>query len=185
MGVLKTKKGLFIKDRLSAYLSPRFNIFYVEQDPPGVLFEYPGILYALTAAIDFNIPVLYIHTKGAADPHHMWYQKPVKQLWEHEFGTDKVNETYRKVCTDVPTVICPIAGTGKQTWWNGMIINTAAAKIIKKTFHFDTNRFYYEFSMCNLPEIHVVSSAIKGTLNEDETNKKLREITKGLPDIDY
>ena len=185
MGVLKTDKGILIKNRLSAYLSPRFNIFYVEQDPPGTMYEYPGILFALTCAIDCKMPVLYIHTKGAADPHHMWYQKPVKKLWEHEFGTEKVNETYKKACTSVPTVFCPIAGTNKQTWWNGMIINPAAAQIIKNTFHFDSNRYYYEYTMCNLPEINVESTAITGSLNEADTNKKLIELTKSLPDIDY
>lgn len=185
MGVLKTEKGLKIKERISAYLKPRFKIFYVEQDPPGTMFEYPAILFALKMAVDTNVPVLYIHTKGAVDPHHMWYQTPVKKLWEHEFGTSKVENTYKRVCCDEPTVICPIAGSEKQTWWNGMIINPAAAKIIQKTFHFDTNRFYYEFNMCNLPEIRVISSAIEGALNETDTNKVLDGISSFLPDIDY
>ena len=66
-----------------------------------------------------------------------------------------------------------------------MIINPAAAQIIKKTFHFDSNRYYYEYTMCNLPEINVVSTAITGSLNEADTNKKLIELTKSLPDIDY
>ena len=185
MGVLRTDKGLKIKTRITDYLAPRFSIFYVEQDPPGTMFEYPGIKCALDMAIDIKLPVLYIHTKGAADPHHMWYQTPVKKLWEREFGTEKVLETYKRAMTTVPTVICPIAGSAKQTWWNGMIINPAAAHEIKKTFHFDTNRFYYEFSMCNLPAVHVISSAIEGTLNEDDTNNMLKKITKDLPDIDY
>ena len=185
MGVLRTENGLKIKQRISRYLNPRFSIFYVEQDPPGTLFEYPAILFALKLATDVNKPVLYIHTKGAADPHHMWYQTPVKKLWEREFGTDKVVSTYTRACTDTPTVICPIAGSAKQTWWNGMIINPAAAKEIQKTFHFDKNRFYYEFSMCNLPTVNVVSSAIDGTINEDDTNHILMEITKDLPNIDY
>ena len=185
MGVLRTEKGLRIKQRITSYLEPRFKIFYVEQDPPGTMFEYPGIMFALKMAVDLNRPTLYIHTKGAADPHHMWYQTPVKKLWEHEFGTEKVIETYTRVCIDVPTVICPIAGSAKQTWWNGMIINPSAAKEIQKTFHFDTNRFYYEFSMCNLPAVNVISSAIEGTLSEDDTNRRLREITKDMPNIDY
>jgi len=185
MGVLKTEKGLKIKERISAYLKPRFKIFYVEQDPPGTMFEYPAIMFALKMAVDTNVPVLYIHTKGAVDPHHMWYQTPVKKLWEREFGTEKVDQTYKRVCCKEPNVICPIAGSEKQTWWNGMIINPAAAKVIQKTFHFDTNRFYYEFNMCNIPELRVISSAIDGVLNEDDTNKVLAGIAKCLPDIDY
>ena len=185
MGVLRTEAGLKIKQRISQYLEPRFKIFYVEQDPPGTMFEYPGIMFALKMAVDLNKPTLYIHTKGAADPYHMWYQTPVKKLWAYEFGTEKVVKTYQRACTDVPTVICPIAGSEKQTWWNGMIINPAAAKEIQKTFHFDTNRYYYESSMCNLPTVNVVSSAISGILSEDDTNRLLREITKDMPDIDY
>lgn len=185
MGVLRTDNGLHIKQRITEYLEPRFHIFYVEQDPPGTMFEYPGIMFALKMAIDLNKPTLYIHTKGAADPHHMWYQTPVKKLWAYEFGTAKVEKTYQRACTEVPTVICPIAGSAKQTWWNGMIINPAAAKEIQKTFHFDTNRFYYEFSMCNLPTVNVVSSAVDGCFSEDDTNRLLREITKDMPNIDY
>jgi len=185
MGVLKTDAGLRIKSRISNYLEPNFKIFYVEQDPPGVLFEYPGILYALKTAIHLNAPVLYIHTKGAADPHHMWYQTPVKKLWQVEFGTPKVLSTYRKVCCDAPTVICPVAGTEKQTWWNGMIINSAAAKEILPTFHFDRDRYYYEFRMCNLPTVNVISSAIDRALNIDDVNALLPKLVETLPDIDY
>lgn len=63
MGVLKTQRGLIIKERISKYLRSRFNILYVEQEPPGKLFEYPAIKYALKLAIDMNEPVLYLHTK--------------------------------------------------------------------------------------------------------------------------
>ena len=196
MGVLKTQKGLIIKERISAYLNKYFeSIFYVEQDPPGVLFEYPAILCTLKMAIDMNEPVLYIHTKGAADPYKMWYQKPVKKLWQQEFGTDKVIETYKKVCIDEPTVICPIAGIKKQTWWNAFIINPAAAKIILPTLKHPSvlkdkcvspnSRYYYESFMCNLPNINVISSAVACPCSENLTNKLLLELTKNLPDIDY
>lgn len=195
MGVLKTKKGLIIKDKISNYLKERFNILYIEQEPPGTLYEYPAIKYALKLAIEMNEPVLYIHTKGAADPYNMWYQKPVKKLWELEFGTSKVEESYKKVCCEEPTIICPIAGTNNQTWWNGMIINPAAAKIILptlKTPNVLTNnyvspnsRWYYEEFMCRLPKLNVISSAVQGKHNEKETNILLKQITTNLPDIDY
>lgn len=195
MGVLKTKKGLVIKERISSYLKKYFDILYIEQDPPGDLFEYPAINIALKMAIDMNEPVLYIHTKGAADPYHAWYQKPVKKLWQQEFGTDKVIDSYNKVCCDEAKIICPIAGDAKQTWWNGMIINTAAAKIILPTLKTPdkltkkgvnpNSRYYYEEFMCNLPGISIISSAVEGVHNEKNTNRLLKEITKKLPDIDY
>ena len=122
MGVLRTEKGLLIKERISRYLRPRFDILYVEQDPPGVLFEYPAIRYALKLAIDMNEPVLYIHTKGAADPHHMWYQTPVKKLWEQEFGTEKVKTSYDKVVHRVyecyQQVIKNLVFFLKQEWYS-------------------------------------------------------------------
>ena len=195
MGVLKTQKGLLIKDRISRYLIPRFDILYIEQEPPGVLFEYPGIKYSLQLAIDMDEPVLYIHTKGASDPNHMWYQTPVKKLWEQEFGSKKVEISYQKVCCDQATIICPIAGTNNETWWNGMIINPAAAKIILPTlkspdvltdrFVSPNSRWYYEEFMCRLPGLNVISSAVDGNHNESETNLLLKTITKDLPEIDY
>lgn len=195
MGVLKTQNGLLIKERISSYLKPRFDILYIEQEPPGVLYEYPAIKYALKLAIDMNEPVLYIHTKGAANPFKAWYQTPVKKLWEQEFGTDKVIESYKKVCCNEGKIICPIAGNRNQTWWNGMIINPAAAKIILPTLKTPdmcrsrgvnpNSRYYYEEFMCNLPGISVISSAVNGVHSERETNKLLKEITKNLPDIDY
>ena len=195
MGVLKTKKGLLIKERITEYLKPNFDILYIEQEPPGVLFEYPAIKYTLKLAIDTDEPVLYIHTKGAADPYHAWYQTPVKKLWKQEFGTDKVKDTYKRVCCETPKIICPIAGSAKQTWWNGMIINPAAARIILPTLKTPdkltkrgvnpNSRYYYEEFMCNLPGISVISSAVEGTHTEANTNKLLRQITAKLPDIDY
>ncbi len=185
MGVLKTNKGLKIKERISNYLLPRFNIMYVEQEPPGIWYEFPAIWFALKTSIDSGVPVLYIHTKGASDPYHMWYQTPVKKVWEHEFGTEKVVESYNRVCCSNPMVICPVAGTEKQTWWNGMIINSAAANEILPTFHFDRDRYYYEYRMCNLPNVNVISSAIEGALNVNDVNAILPKLAEPLPEIDY
>lgn len=195
MGVLKTAKGLIIKERLTKYLKPRFDILYIEQEPPGKLYEYPAIKYALKLAIEMDEPVLYIHTKGASDPHHMWYQTPVKKLWEQEFGTKKVEDSYKKVCCAEPTIICPIAGTHNETWWNGMIINPSAAKLILPTLKTPNvltdrvvspnSRWYYEEFMCRIPNLKVISSAVNGNRNERETNILLKQLTANLPNIDY
>lgn len=195
MGVLKTKKGLIIKEKITNYLKPRFDILYIEQEPPGVLYEYPALKYAFQLAVDMNEPVLYIHTKGAANPGNSWYQTPVKKLWEVEFGTDKVVESYKRVCNDTPTIICPIAGTKNQTWWNGMIINPAAAKMLKPRLrhpseltdkHVSPNsRWYYEEFMCDIKGLKVISSAVDKNYSEKDTNILLIKLTKNLPNIDY
>lgn len=176
-GVLKTEKGMIIKDNILSYLNERCDVLCIEQEPPGILFEYPALKYTLKMAIDLNCPVLYLHTKGAVDPNHSWYQEYVRKLWKVEFGTDKIFESYNKIISETPKIICPIAGKdGRQTWWNGFIINPAAAKELTKTFHYDRNRYYYE-EMCKYaPSIELISSAVEGCYNEKETNILLKQI---------
>ena len=195
-GVLKTKTGLLIKDRITNYLKDRFNILYIEQEPPGTMFEYPALKYALKMAVELNEPVLYIHTKGAANPYKMWYQKPAKQMWEQEFGTEKVIQNFKLVDTEVPTIACPVIGPNNETWFNGKIINPAAAKIILETFHFDKDRYYYEWRMQQDNRIKCIgtfySEPLEATLGASKNKKvqkhwddTIKEITKDLPEIDY
>lgn len=195
-GVLKTKTGLLVKERITNYLKDRFNILYIEQESPGKMFEYPAIKYALQMAIEMNEPVLYIHTKGAVDPNHSWYQKSAKQLWEHEFGTDKVYEIYNLLNINKPLIACPIIGSHNETWFNGKMINSAAAKIILETFHFDNNRYYYEWDMQKDPRIKTIGTFYStpidppplGSKNRkqlEEFNNKVKTLTKKLPEINY
>lgn len=186
MGVLKTEKGLLIKDRISNYLKDRFDVLYIEQDPPGKLYEYPAIKYALQMSVDMNEPVLYIHTKGAADPCHAWYQTSVKKMWEKEFGTDKVFNVYKKINTNKPMIACPLIGKNNETWYNGKFINPAAAKIILETFHFDKDRYYYEWKMQRDKRIKCIGTLYSKPLTPNrELDTKLKFLTKDLPDIDY
>ena len=193
MGVLKTKKGLLVKDRISNYLKERFNILYIEQEPPGTLYEYPAIKYALQMAVEMNEPVLYIHTKGAADPGHEWYQKSAKQMWEHEFGTDKVCKIYNMLNTNEPMIACPIVGQNNATWFNGKMINPAAAKIILETYHFNKDRYYYEWDMQSDKRIKVIGTLYSNKIITSWTDKTLinnfkttvLELTKDFKDIDY
>lgn len=189
-GVLKTKKGLIIKEHITNYLKNRFNIFYIEQEPPGKMYEYPAIKYALKMAIDMNEPVLYIHTKGASDPKYAWYQSSAKKMWEQEFGTEKVIENFKLVDTNVPTIACPVIGPNNETWFNGKIINPAAAKIILETFHFDKDRYYYEWNMQKDKRIKCIGTFYQKPLEAGKKNQKLwddtiKEITKDLPEIEY
>ena len=43
--------------------------------------------------------------------------------------------------------------TRRITWFNSWIINPKAAVILKKTFHLDSNRYYYEGMFMQLKEI--------------------------------
>ena len=58
LGVLKTSKGLQIKNEMLSWLNTKHNVFCVEQEPPGKLFEYPAIYYAIKLAIEMKERVL-------------------------------------------------------------------------------------------------------------------------------
>lgn len=80
LGVLKTAKGIQIKEEMLAWLNRMHDVFCVEQRTPGKMFEYPAIYYAIMLSIEMNEPVLYVHTKGAAN--YAWYQIPVREMWK-------------------------------------------------------------------------------------------------------
>lgn len=176
-GVLKTKLGLQIKDMMLSYLEKYCDILPIEQEPPGKLYEYPAILYACKTAVELNEPVLYIHTKGAANP-NMWYQQPVHKMWTQEFGTDKIKKYFEKAEQIENSVVCPLAGSHKETWFNGFVISPSAAKILLKYLHFDKDRYYFEYRMCNIKELNVIS-AYDGEEDKifsvDEVNKWIKE----------
>ena len=138
-GVLKTKLGLKIKDEMLSWLSPIYNVYVVEQEEPGKLFEYPALLFMKFLQIKNKKPCLYVHTKGAA--HNNPTQKYVRRLWEDEFINHK-DEYFSLVDTGVPTIACPFTGEEKITWLNGMVFNYEAANAI--IIPPPRKRFYYE-----------------------------------------
>lgn len=170
LGVLKNKKGLSIKKEMLSWLNPLHDVLCIEQDPPGKLFEYPAIYYTLKLAVDMNEPVLYLHTKGAAN--EAWYQVPVRNMWKNEFGTSNINEYLNFVNTNEPAVATPISGDKGMTVFNGFIINPAAAELLLKTFHKSNNRFYFENLFDN--KIFKVQGMIKHNATHDELQNMQR-----------
>lgn len=188
LGCLDTEEGLKICKEMREWLDKEHSVFVVHQTPPGNMFEYPAIKYAIDTAITLNEPVLYLHTKGAGNKIPLNYktammspnvnfpkeakpedcQKIVRLMWKKEFTGDRLKEYEKIVNTNLPTVVCPFTGKEKLTWQNGFIINPAAAKEIKKTFHFDKNRWYYEqlFVNTTINVIGLVSSNIHVGKNE-------------------
>lgn len=164
LGCLDTEEGLKICEEMCEWLDKEHSVFVVHQAPPGNKFEYPAIKRVIDAAITLNEPVLYLHTKGAANKIPLNYktammspevkfpkeakpedcQKIVRLMWKEEFTGKKLLNYLRVVDTDSPVVACPLTGKEKLTWQNGWIINPSAAKELSKTFHFDNNRWYYE-----------------------------------------
>lgn len=165
-GILKTEAGLKIKEEMLDWLKPIYDIVEVEQEPPGIQFEYPAIKKTCELALEKNEPVLYIHTKGAAND--TWIQKPVRHLWKTEFGKkQRAEELFRIANCDTPHVVCPYSGQGRETWFNGFIINPSAASILianlKKPD--DCERHYYEQMFKNLKDIKIFCSVDKNCDN--------------------
>ena len=172
-GVLKTEEGLKIKKEMLEWLNPLYEVLCIEQDPPGTMFEYPAIKYALQLSIDMNEPVLYIHTKGAANK-KTWYQNGVRNIWKNEFSNENhINEMF-EFCKNInkPYVICPFTGNTNITWFNAFIVNSLAAKAVLPTLKTPTkdNRWYYECIFEKIPDITVY-----GTLDNNCHNNKLNE----------
>lgn len=122
--------------------------------------EYPAIKYACDTAIEMNEPVLYLHTKGAANP-KTWIQIPTRKIWKQEFGDlDRAKKLFQIANTDKPLVVCPFSGKGRETWFNGFIINPNAAKILIKSLKKpnECERHYYERMFTKLPSVGIFCS---------------------------
>lgn len=169
LGCLDTDTGLKICDEMLEWLKPCHDVKVIHQEPPGVKFEYPAIAEAIDLAITTNEPVLYLHTKGAANLIPGNYkvsmmadcvnypatavpedcQKIVRNMWRQEFTTDRLKLYIERVIKNDCVVVCPFTGPEKYTWQNGFIISQSAAVELKKTFHLDSRRHYYETMMRN------------------------------------
>ena len=69
LGVLKSPRGLQIRDEMLSWLLNEYNVYCVEQEMPGKLFEYPALRFAQWLCIEKDCDdVLYVHTKGAGRP---------------------------------------------------------------------------------------------------------------------
>lgn len=152
LGVLNTQLGRQIRNEMMEWLSV-FETIEVCQQQPGRMFEFPAMLMAYELSAKLDQPVLYLHTKGAANP--MPVQRSIRALWQKEFTT-RLQRYINIVNTDKPTIATPITGGAKHTWFNAWICNAQAARIMREHINLDTNRYVYE----NLPfgtEVDVVS----------------------------
>ena len=146
LGVLRTENGKLIADELYEMLSQKYNVYKVEQEPPGKEFEYPAIKFAIDLCKTKKLSkILYLHTKGAC------YERKIstqvrRLLWKQEFidNTDWYVETCN---TNKPTVACPATNSSGTTWYNGFFINLSACESVtlKKEL---CNRYYYEHIFC-------------------------------------
>lgn len=189
--------GLDIEAELKNAFSEKYDVIVVRHD--GKRFEGDGIEFAIKLSIDTNMPVLYIHTKGAINnrkivnvkmfckKHDIKDIRPenikersipkyVRNMWKNEFiyNMDKYVDS---MDMKVPMVVCPYTGSKKITWLNGFIINPLAAKELKKTFHMDRNRFYYE-QMFNNTKVKVVGIRMNDVIDDGIQSKVWSDMIK-------
>lgn len=80
LGVLKSSRGLQIRDEMLSWLLKEYNVYCVEQEMPGKLFEYPALRFAQWLCCEKECEdVLYVHTKGAGRPSDV--QKKIRKMW--------------------------------------------------------------------------------------------------------
>ena len=183
VGVLTTENGKVIADELYEMLNPKYNVYKVEQEPPGREFEYPAINFAIDLCKTKKLKqVLYLHTKGAV------YSRPIAKqvrqgLWKQEF-VDNI-DWYLTTCdTDKPTVACPATNNSGTTWYNGFFINLPACEIVtlKKEL---CNRYYYEHIFCqpvnkNIKVVGRLFNDVAEGINTP-SHKKLNDYILNLP----
>lgn len=157
LGVLDNDRGKVIKQELLSWITHKYDCISVNQEPPGRLFEYPALFIAQQTSISTGKPVLYLHTKGAANPNNVYNQERVRKLWRFEF--DVHYDDYMKFINSGERVVaCPFTGTKTHTtWMNGFMATSEAWKvshnIVPPRQYSDGNRYPYEHCFRDAPII--------------------------------
>lgn len=163
LGVLKTEEGLRIKEEMLAWLEPVYEVFIVEQEAPGELFEYPAIRLAASISAECYESVLYIHTKGAGNHNNL--QQLVRNFWKNEFTVNA--DKYFAICDenkDTPVVAAPIVGkNAKVCWYNGFVLSPGAARQLNKVISIKKDRMWFEQEMWS----SCFDVKVKGVLRDD------------------
>lgn len=155
LGVLKTESGIEIRDEMLKWLTPIYDVETVEVDPPNdVEYELPFLKRACEKSIEYNEPVLYLHTKGAAMPNRA--QPIVRALWRRSFELD-CDKYFKNVDTEIPSASAPFVATDRKIcWYNGFTMNPAAAKRILSILSIHEDRYWFEQKMLSEAGVSVV-----------------------------
>lgn len=140
-GCLLTEIGKQIKAEMLKWILTKYDTIVVNQEAPGKLFEYPALKMAQVVSKNYNKPVLYLHTKGAAHSKNVYDQTKCRLVWKDEF-INHYNEYFSRIKNFKSQVLCPFTGKGHTTILNGFIATTQAWQnvIIPQP----TERFRYE-----------------------------------------
>lgn len=142
-GCLLTQSGIQIKQQMLAWLTQKYDLITVDQEPPGKYFEWPALHFAQQYSLATKKPVLYIHTKGAGNSTNIYNQSSVRNLWQFEF-IGHYNEYLEWISNHNDGVMCPFIGNVNHfTWLNGFIANCGAWASIP-TIEPSSNRLVFE-----------------------------------------
>lgn len=170
-GCLLTESGTRIKEEMLHWLCTKYSVICVNQEAPGDLFEFPALSCAKMHSMTYNIPVLYLHTKGAGHPTNVYDQDKVRNLWKAEF-IDHFDWYQETVTRDPLAVAAPFVSDAPAgiTWMNGFIAGRNAWKnaIINPPVT-PLGRFVYEFIFQNV--MHTPHSRVLSHVNAVDSNE--------------
>ena len=177
LGVLLSENGIKIEQYMLSWLMKEYDVFSIRQPLPGVLFEYPALRFAQLYSTEFNTPILYLHTKGAANPRRQ--QRRIINMWRHEFVDLKAEYEKR---LDNYDILLPYSGPQNITWLNGFIATVNAFSSISPIPILE-NRYLYEilFKGSSLSCYGRRISSIQRLDSLDSTNLMYKDINRFSP----
>jgi len=141
LNILDTPQGHTIAKRMLSWLEPNYQVTTIYHD--GTNYEYEGLKALQELVLKHKRPALYLHTRGAVNTH--WSTPLTHLMWQEQF-TDNAAAYFDAVNTKEQMVACPFSDESKTTWYNGFVLNYAAAKAL--TIEQSNNRLYYERLFC-------------------------------------
>jgi len=178
-GCLLSEKGRQIKQEMLKWLTKKYDVICVNQEYPGTLYEWPAMLFAKKYSMDNNVPVLYIHTKGAFNSKNVYEQAKVRKLWENEFINNY--EWYEKTVLENPNAVAaPFVADFpfNSTWCNAFIAGPEAWSKCELSTPRKT-RFEYEHIFKNA-KINPISRVLNGvnTPGKNNENKEFKMMVR-------
>ena len=123
---MKNPAGLEIAKEMRRWLYEVYDVREVEHD--GSQFELPALQMAQTLSLKNDVPVLYVHTRGAVNVYPT--TRPTHNCWRDQFGR-QWRKYFALAKTDTPRVLCPFVDYDRETRYNGFVANPAAWRQIE------------------------------------------------------
>lgn len=124
-GVMTNDEGMKIAKEMLPWLQEFYDVKIVYHD--GSQYEYPALAEAQKWSVEWDIPVLYIHTRGAVNTYPTTI--PTRRMWREEFG-NQWKKYFELARGQEPRVLCPFVDDDGETRYNGFVANAAAWRAV-------------------------------------------------------